>query len=65
MRLLLVLIGLTLTLYGFVGVLLLGWINDERFHVVAVWPVPMLALVVLFGGGALVTLRLARRAVVR
>ena len=39
MRLLLVLIGLCLALYGFVGVLLLGGINDERFHVIAVWPV--------------------------
>ena len=61
MRLLLVLTGLAMALYLFIGMLGLAWIDydDELFHFIAEWPVPMLELVLLFGAGALASLWLA------
>jgi hypothetical protein len=68
MILLLLLIGIALVLYVFIGLLLLGWIDYdyELFHFIAEWPVPTVELVLLFGWPVLFSVYCWRRwAVVR
>jgi hypothetical protein len=60
---LLLLIGIALVLYLFIGLLLLGWIDYdyELFHFIAEWPVPTLELVLLFGWPVLFSVYCWRR----
>jgi hypothetical protein len=65
---LLLLIGIGLTLYLFIELLLQAWIDYdyELSHVIAEWPVPTLELVLLFGWPVLFSVYCwHRRAVVR